>query len=139
MEDAAFRDKLEVVRKAFEAFERRDPSQIAEVASADIVFHAPTWTFAGRTSAYQGHDGLLTYLADVDAVWEELRVSPREFRRVGECVVALGTVSGRLRGGDRVETEVAWAWRVPDGKVVWGRVYERPDDALNDAALHRSL
>ena len=49
-------------------------------------------------------------------------------------MVALGTIVGE-RDGEQVDDEVAWAWKLRDGKVVWGRVYLTPAEALEDTGI----
>jgi ketosteroid isomerase-like protein len=83
---------------------------------------------------YHGHDGIRRYFDDVSSVWQRLEVSPREFRSRNEHVVALGTVAGE-REGEQVDVEVAWAWKLRRGKIVWGRVYQAAAEALEDAGI----
>ena len=54
------------------------------------------------------------------AVWDELRLTPREFRRVGDTVLVTGKVTARSRGRT-VTGSTGWIWRVRDGKVVHGK------------------
>jgi ketosteroid isomerase-like protein len=86
---------------------------------------------------YRGHDGMRQYFDDVQKVWKKLRVDPREFRAIADRVVAVGRVSGD-RDGNRVDSQAAWAWKLRDGKVVWGRVYENPAGAFVDAGFDPS-
>ena len=63
------------------------------------------------------------------AVWEELRLTPREFRSEGDLILVTGKVSARSRART-VTGSTGWIWRVRDGKVVFGEVYASAADAI---------
>ena len=121
----------DIVRGVFDAFSRRDLAALLDLADPGIVFVPPTGRLAGRTEPYRGHQGLRVYFADVARVWEELTVEPLEFHRAGDdTVVAIGRVYA-WGVGRVVDAPVGWLWRFgPDGKAVYGRVYESRADAL---------
>ena len=75
-------DNADIVRRAFEAFSRRDLSALLAIADPDIEFMPATARVAGRGEPYRGHEGLRTYFADVARVWQELRSEPAEFIEV---------------------------------------------------------
>jgi ketosteroid isomerase-like protein len=120
---------IDVVKAMFAAFAARDLETVLALADPDIEFTAVTGEHAGRTDPYRGHDGMRAYFRDVSAVWEELRLTPREFRPVGDLVLVTGKVSARSRGRS-VMGSTGWIWRVRDGKVVYGRVYASAADAI---------
>ena len=78
------------------------------------------------------------YFRDVASVWEELRLTPREFRASGDLILVTGRVSARSRSRT-VSGSTGWIWRVRDGKVVYVRVYASAADATaafeDDAGL----
>ena len=120
---------VEVIQRVFSAFARRDFALLAELTDPEFEFWAATARAAGHDGAYRGVDGLRDYLADVARVWEELRAEPRDFREQGEVVVVTGRVYawglGRV-----VDTPAGWFWRVRDGRIVEGRVFDNEQDAL---------
>jgi ketosteroid isomerase-like protein len=63
-----------------------------------------------------------------------LQVNPREFRSNESHVVALGAIAGE-RNGEKIDSEVVWALKLRDGKVVWARVYQELGPALEDAGI----
>jgi ketosteroid isomerase-like protein len=128
-------NNVEVVRQLLSAFNRRDLEGTLELMDAGVEFYAPQTALAvGRDVPYQGHEGVRRYLGDVNQVFEELTVVPEEFRANGEEVVALGAVTGK-RDGEVLDDRVAWAWRLRGGKIVWGRVYQDPAQALEDVGI----
>ena len=120
---------IEVVKAAFAAFAERDLGRVLELADPDIEFTAITGEHAGRAKPYSGHEGLRQYFRDVASVWEELRLTPREFRASGDRILVIGKVSARSRSRT-VTGSTGWIWRVRDGKVIYGRVYASAADAL---------
>jgi ketosteroid isomerase-like protein len=120
---------IELVKAMFAAFAARDLETVLAVADPDIELTSVTGEQAGRTQPYRGHDGLRAYFRDVAAVWEELRLTPREFRAEGELILVTGKVSARS-SSRTVTGSTGWVWRVRDGKVVYVRVYGSAADAI---------
>jgi ketosteroid isomerase-like protein len=113
----------DIVRGVFDAFSRRDADALVALADPEIVFTPPTGRLAGRNEPYRGHDGLRTYLSDVARVWQELRSEPDEYIELDDRVLCTGRVYawgiGRV-----IDAPAGWVWRVRDGLVVEGHVYE---------------
>jgi len=120
---------LEVVKATFAAFAARDLETVLALADPDVEFTAVTGEHAGRTDPYRGHEGLRQYFRDVAAVWEELRLTPREFRASGDVILVTGRVSARSRTRT-VSGSTGWIWRVHEGKVTYVRVYASAADAI---------
>jgi ketosteroid isomerase-like protein len=125
---------IEVVRRAFEAFSRRDVEALVAACSPDIEFHLPTAQLARVGVPYRGHEGVRTYMRDVARVWAELRLEPREYRENGDAVVAIGRVYA-WGAGRVVDTPAAWVWRLRDGLAVRVDVYENAAEALEASGL----
>jgi ketosteroid isomerase-like protein len=120
---------IEVVKATFAAFAERDLDRVLALADPDIEFTAVTGEHAGRTDPYRGHDGMRQYFRDVAAVWEELRLTPRDFRASGDRILVTGRVSARSRSRT-VTGSTGWIWRVRNGKVTYVRVYASAADAI---------
>jgi ketosteroid isomerase-like protein len=120
---------IEVVEAVFAAFAARDLETVLALAHPDIEFTAVTGEHAGRTEPYRGHAGMRQYFRDVATVWEELRLTPREFRPSGDLILVTGKVSARSRGR-AVTGSTGWIWQVRDGKVAYGKVYASATDAI---------
>jgi ketosteroid isomerase-like protein len=113
----------DIVREVFDAFSRRDAAALVALADPEIVFTPPTGRLAGRNEPYRGHDGLRTYLSDVSRVWQELRSEPEEYIELDDRVVCTGRVYA-WGVGRVIDAPAGWVWRVRDGLLVEGRVYE---------------
>ena len=119
---------IEVVKASFAAFAARDVQAVLALSDPDIELTAVTGAHAGRTDPYRGHDGMRQYFRDVAAVWEELHLTPREFREEGDLILVTGKVSARSRSRT-VTGSTGWIWRVRNGKVTFVRVYASAADA----------
>jgi uncharacterized protein len=120
---------IEVVKATFAAFAARDLPSVLALSAPDVELTAVTGDQAGRTEPYRGHDGMRQYFRDVATVWEELLLTPREFRTEGDLILVTGKVSARSRSRT-VSGSTGWIWRVRDGKVVYVRVYASAADAI---------
>ena len=124
----------DIVRHVFDAFSRRDLQALIALSDPEIVFRPQTGRLAGRDEPYRGHEGLRAYLADVAQVWQELRSEPDEYVELDDRVVCTGRVYawgiGRV-----IDAPAGWVWRLRDGLVVEGRVYDTRRGAYEAAGL----
>jgi ketosteroid isomerase-like protein len=122
-------DDIDVVKAVFTAFAERDVEGVLAHAHHDIVFSPVTADYAGRTEPYVGHDGIRDYFRDVGDVWDDLRLTPIEFRQLGETILVTGKVSARSPAR-LIAGSSGWIWRLRAGKVVYGRVYPSAAEAI---------
>jgi ketosteroid isomerase-like protein len=128
-------DPVEIVRRAFAAFEQRDAVALMAVCAPDIVFEPVTARLIAGGEPYRGHDGMRRYLEDVARVWQELRPAPDAFH-VGEGGIVVAT--GRVRAwgvGRVIDSPAGWLWRIRDGRIAYGRIFGSAEDALEAAGL----
>jgi ketosteroid isomerase-like protein len=124
----------DIVRAVFDAFSRRDLPALLAATHPEIVFMPPTGRLAGRDEPYRGHEGLRSYLADVARVWQELRSEPDDYVELDDTVVCTGRVYA-WGVGRVIDAPAGWVWRVRDGLVVEGRVYETRRGAYDAVGL----
>jgi ketosteroid isomerase-like protein len=117
-----------VVKAVFAAFAERDLERVLELIDPEVEFTTVTADYAGRTEPYSGHEGMREYFRDVALVWDDLRLTPREFREVGDSILVTGRVNARSPARI-VDGSTGWVWRVRNGRVVYGRVYASAGDA----------
>jgi ketosteroid isomerase-like protein len=124
---------VKVVKAVFAAFAERDVERVLELIDPEVEFIALTNDFAGGTEPYRGHEGIRQYFRDVARVWDELRLTPRDYRKVGDNVLVVGRVNARS-AARIVDGSTGWVFRVRGGRVVYGRVYPSAGDAEAAAA-----
>jgi ketosteroid isomerase-like protein len=127
---------VDTTRQLFDRFSRRDVAGLLELCDDELEFLPVTAMVTAEGEPYRGHDGITRYMADVARVWEELTVEPLEFHRAGEdTVVAIGRVYA-WGVGRVIDAPVGWLWRFgPDGKAVYGRVFESRREALDAGGI----
>jgi ketosteroid isomerase-like protein len=126
---------VDIVKDAFAAFEHRDLERLLALTRPDMVFEPVTARIAAGGEPYRGHEGLRQYLEDVARVWQELRPAPDTFyEREGGIVVATGRVYA-WGAGRVVDAPSGWLWRLEDGKLAYGRIFETASGALAAAGI----
>jgi ketosteroid isomerase-like protein len=126
-----------VVRAVFAAFAERDVERVLDLIDPEVEFTPVTADFARRTEPYRGHEGIREYFRDVALIWEDLRLTPRAFRKMGDSILVTGRVNARS-AARIVDGSTGWVWRVRDGRVVYGRVYPSAADAVRAAEAERA-
>jgi ketosteroid isomerase-like protein len=92
------RDKVEVARRAIDAYNRRDVDGLfAELATPDFEYY-PGIVRALDGTGYLGREGVERFKVDTVENWEELQNIPEEFRDLGDRVLVLFRLRGRGKG-----------------------------------------
>jgi ketosteroid isomerase-like protein len=127
-------ENVEVVRRAYEAFNRRD------LAAMDAYF-APTFEYVasgavpGSGGVYRGLEGFREFLGWFDE-FSSVRAELNELIDAGDQVLLGITNWGR---GKQSGVESGWhlwiVWTLRDGKIVHGEGFTDRADALEAAGL----
>jgi ketosteroid isomerase-like protein len=130
------RENVEVVRRAYEAWNRRDFDEATELLAPDIEWQMPpnlpdveTWRSSDEVTR-----GLEAFLES----WTELRVEVHELIDAGDRVVALvhyrgqAALTGLAVEGAGVDAAV---WTLRDGRAIKVQMYGGTDEALAAAGL----
>lgn len=115
-------EAIEVVRRIYDAFGRRDLDEALRHTTQDVAFwpHG-TASLVGRTEPYLGHDGVRQYFADAERVWDHLQIHADDFRATTGGVIVFGSIAGE-REGRPVRRKVVWVWQVAGGCATSMRV-----------------
>jgi ketosteroid isomerase-like protein len=126
---------VEVAKRAFDAFNRRDVDAFMELTTSDFEFY-PSLLGAVEHRSFSGREGVEQYFKDVREAWEEFLVLADEFRDLGDRVLQIGRMKGRGKGsGVPVETPYWAITDCRDGKVSCVRAYLDHAEALRAAGL----
>ena len=123
---------VEIVRRAIEAFNRRD----FDVALRDFAPDATLDMSRSRgpyAGIYVGHDAIRTF--DMTELFERVTMVPDEFIPHGEHVVVPGPTRMTGRGGIEVEATGAFVVTLRDGRVVRWTLYQDRAEALKAVGL----
>jgi ketosteroid isomerase-like protein len=125
-----------VVSELLRALIRRDGDAVAGMVTDDFTFE-PVSTEAAARGVYRGSAGVRTYLRDVGDTWRQFDLTVAAVEEVAGHVVVTGRVYARARATSLVADDpVAFAWRVLDGRVAWGRVFTS-EGAAREAVQRR--
>jgi uncharacterized protein len=124
-------ENVELARRAFETFQRRDLSQIEELFHPDIEMD---WSRRMIDPVVtRGYDGIRAFFEEVAGLFEEASFEEEEVLEFGDEVLVVST--GRFRGrvsGIEVKARAANIWTVRDGKLARFCFYQSKEDALAD-------
>jgi uncharacterized protein (TIGR02246 family) len=105
-EESTTPDLVELVRRQFEAGNRRDLDAVTSSFAPDAVFEGR------RAGIFEGRAAIRSFLEDWFGTYEELEFGLEEVRDLGKGVVfAVGTQNGRLVGSaGRVRQREGWVY-----------------------------
>lgn len=122
------------MRRWFELFARGNTAAALRYVDPAIeTFEGPELPGA---STYSGHAGLATAYDHWAGQWDDFHMELEELIDAGRDVVAVTRHQGTGRAsGAAVETLVAYALTVDDGKIVWLRIFDTRVQALEAVGL----
>jgi ketosteroid isomerase-like protein len=127
-------ENVEIVRRAFEAFNRGDFDAALRDTAPDA---AVDWSHSRGPDAgvYVGHDAIRRFWTDITEPFERHTVVADEFIPHGEHVVV--PITGRMtgRGGIDVEAKSAMVATLRDGRMVRWTMYQDRAEALKAVGL----
>jgi ketosteroid isomerase-like protein len=126
-------DNVETVRQSFEAFEHDGVEAMADLVAPDFELITPP-ELASEPGTYRGPEGLRRYFESFYEAMREVRLEPRSYQAVGDCVVVEMTLRawGRTTG---IETTIdsVQVWRMRDSVARRVDIYSSLEKALTVA------
>ena len=131
------RDKVDVAKRATDAFNRRDfDGAFAELGTPDFEWYPALIRALDGGGGYGGREGVEKFAADIRENWEELQALPEEFRDLGDRVLVLGRLKARGKGsGAPVDTPYAGIFDFRGDRIWRYRVYLDRAEGLRAAGL----
>ena len=112
-------ENVEVVRRFYEAWNRREEETQTEAFAPEIEFRtAGLASPVGLDAVYYGHAGLRKFTQEFREPWEQFFVDPERIIDRGEQVGALVRLLGKGRDGIEVERPFAQVWTMRSGRAV---------------------
>lgn len=124
---------IEVVRRCFEAFGRRDfDAVITDLAERAEWRPALAGAVEGRV--YRGRNDIRRYFDELFASFADVSTQDVEYRDVGDRVLALYRLTVRGRDSDVVvDSRAAIVYELSNGEIVSAASYLSWDEALSAA------
>jgi serine phosphatase RsbU (regulator of sigma subunit)/ketosteroid isomerase-like protein len=127
--------EVELVKRLYNAFNRRDGEEIVAVCDPGMAFFpVGTAEQVGRDAPYIGPEGLHEYLLDIERAWDELLITPKVVESHGASLLVRGRVYARSRALGIRDMPVAWIWDVAGDRFVRGEVFRDPEEAVRRLA-----
>jgi ketosteroid isomerase-like protein len=133
------RENVELVRRLYEAIERRDIATVLELYDPEVeadFSQSPYGELTGGTVVYRGHDGIRRLARDWNDAWESVEYSLTNVVDAGEHVISAVTYRGRGRSsGAEVERTDYAVWTVRQRRIIRVIWLLNRSDALKVAGL----
>jgi uncharacterized protein len=132
------REDVELVRSAFEAWNRGDIDEFTELAAEDIAWLEVSGRPEGGASERFGRDRMRRALESLFDAWESYHLEVERIEAVGDRVVAVVREVARGRSSG-LEVDGRWGYlvTVEDGLIVRIEAYRDAGQALQVAGLAR--
>jgi ketosteroid isomerase-like protein len=129
--DAMSQANVDVARRAFDAFNRRDLQAFVAVTDPEVDFTP----FAGEwVGSFHGHQGLARWWAELSRVFEVVRYELIEWHDLGDLGLCSVRAHGQSRGGHApFETTLWMVGEFRDEKLLWWRTCHSHAEALEHA------
>jgi ketosteroid isomerase-like protein len=128
-------ENVEMIRRAYEAYERGDlDAAVADIAP-DCEYIA-AGTVPGRTGVYRGPEGYREFVAWLAEEFTDSHAKVDTLIDAGDSVVLGATLRGQGRQSGIPVNFTFWqVWRFAAGKVVHGQGFADKAEALEAAGL----
>jgi ketosteroid isomerase-like protein len=127
-------ENVEIVRRAMDAFNRRDLDGTMRDADAEVEVD---WSRSRGLQAgiYRGQEAARGFWASWLEIFDQITNYPDEFIECGEHVVVPTTTHLRGRDGVEVEAKSAAVVTLRNGRILEWRLYQERAEALEAVGL----
>lgn len=128
-------EHLELIRRGYDAFNRRDLVLLGAVIHPDFELDF-SGSLGPERGVYTGVEGIRKLFERYWEAFESITLEPEEFIGGGDTIVVIVRARGRGKGsGAEVDATGPHLWSFRDGKVIGFALYQRLEDALEAAGL----
>jgi ketosteroid isomerase-like protein len=135
---AMSQENVEIVRSAFQAFQRGDMEGVLQVCDEEVKVtqDAELVELLGISRQQVGHAGVREAFAVWPEQWDDFSLEVLTTRDLGVYVIAATVNRGRGKdSGVRVEMPFTFLFSVRSGKIMEWRIFMREEKALEAAGL----
>jgi uncharacterized protein len=128
-------ENVELVRRAWEAINRRDVPDILPFVAPDFELRSAVIGKA-ENRVYRGHEGVERWMTESKEIFDRITFEEIELMDLGDQVLALGRVQARGReGGVDLDFPCGWLHTAKDGKLTAAEGFLEHQTALRAAGL----
>src|SRR5919197_2052294 len=111
------RENVELARKGYEAFARRDFDAVLALMDPDVEAHNPPEV--PEAGVHRGHDAVRRDFEQTLDLFEDFSIEVEQYFEAGEELVVFLVYRGRARGSTaEVVAPMAHVWTIRDGKAI---------------------
>src|SRR4029079_1884826 len=111
-------ENVELVRRAFDAFNRRDLSAFLALCHPDVEFVTYAMQLEGG-DPYRGHEGIRDWWEGLLAVYPDFRADIEDIQDLGDLIITRARMHGRVfESAVRRDQECWEGGRPRDGRVI---------------------
>jgi ketosteroid isomerase-like protein len=128
-------ENLEIIRRAYEAFNRGDPDGMV-VDFAPTFEYVATGAILGSSGVYRGPEGYKAFLGLFWDEFQDARVELHGLIDAGDQVLAELSLRGRgKKSGAEARWDIWQLWTLRDGMAVYAQGFTKRPDALEAGGL----
>jgi ketosteroid isomerase-like protein len=128
-------ENVEIVRRAVEAFNSGEVSEILARAHPDFEAEIPP-DVSAEPDSYRGEQGIRRYLSSFQHAMQDIHFEAEELWDAGESVIVALRLSARGRTtAIPVQQRSTGVWTVRDGKIIRIRAYATSAEAFKAVGL----
>jgi ketosteroid isomerase-like protein len=122
-------ENVELVRRAFDAYNRRDRDTLQALHHPDIELD---WSASvgPESRIYRGREQAGDFYDDFLDMFERVHLVPERFIEAGDAVVVPNSAELRGRDGIQMVARSTWVYEVRGGRIARVRFYQKTADAL---------
>jgi ketosteroid isomerase-like protein len=129
-------ENVAIVRQFYECWTNRDFDGVLECSDPDVLFD---WSESRSpyTGVYAGHDGLMEFRTELEEAFDDFSVEAVDVIELdSERLLTVTAVRGRGReSGISLEAGGAMLWRLRDGRILSGKLFQNKSAALEAVGL----
>ena len=125
---------VEIVRRGYDAFDRRDLEALGEIISDDFELDISSHPIPDFPNTGVGRDHLFRFFATYLSGFSEYEITVTELLQADDVVVALLHDKAKL-GDATVERDLAHIWTIDGGRPVRLQAFTTHEAALEAAGL----
>jgi ketosteroid isomerase-like protein len=129
-------ENVEIVRRFYECWTNRDFDGVLESSDPEILFD---WSESRSpyTGVYAGHEGVMEFRTELEEAFDDFSVEAVDVIDLdSERLITVTAVRGRGReSGILLEAGGAMLWRLRDGRILSGKLFQNKSAALEALGL----
>jgi ketosteroid isomerase-like protein len=119
-----------MLSRGYQAFGSGDTQSVLALLHPDVTVEVHTDRPDIGSEIYEGHDGFLENFAELEDVFEDLKIDPQEIDQSEERIMVACRITGRGKGsGVAIEAKIFHVWTLRDGMATRLEIFSDSEQA----------